>query len=83
MSNTGEKIKQVVIERLEINEDDVTMDADIQKDLGADSITVVEMIIELEDAFDIDIPDEEAEKLRTIRDVVDYVQSRLAESETQ
>lgn len=81
MSNTGEKIKQVVIERLEINEDDVTMDADIQKDLGADSITVVEMIIELEDAFDIDIPDEEAEKLRTIRDVVDYVQSRLAESE--
>ena len=83
MSNTSEKIKQVVIERLEINEDEVTLDADIQKDLGADSITVVEMIIELEDAFDIDIPDEEAEKLRTIRDVMDYVQSRIAESEAQ
>ena len=83
MSNIGDKIKQVVIERLEINEDEVTLDADIQKDLGADSITVVEMIIELEDAFDIDIPDEEAEKLLTIRDVVDYVKARLAESQTQ
>ncbi len=80
MTDHSDKIKQVIIERLELTEDELTLDSDIQKDLGADSLSVVELIMELEDAFNIEIPDEEAEKLRTIRDVVEYVDAKLSES---
>ena len=80
MSDLSDKIKQVAIERLELNEEDVSMDSDIQKDLGADSLSVVELIMELEDTFNIEIPDEDAENLRTLNDVVNFVQEKLAET---
>jgi len=80
MSDLSDKIKQIAIERLELNDQDISLDSDIQKDLGADSLSVVELIMELEDTFNIEIPDEEAEKLRTLSDVVNFVEEKLSES---
>lgn len=80
MSDLSDKIKQIAIERLELNDQDISLDSDIQKDLGADSLSVVELIMELEDTFNIEIPDEDAEKLRTLSDVVNFVEEKLSES---
>jgi acyl carrier protein len=69
-------IKEVVVEQLSVNADDVKEDAKFVEDLGADSLDVVELVMALEEKFDIEIPDDEAEKIQTVADVVNYIQSK-------
>ncbi|MFR1707837.1 MAG: acyl carrier protein [Clostridium sp.] len=74
-----EKIKAKIAEQLSIDEDDITMDSGFVDDLGADSLDLVELIMALEEEFDMEIPDEDAEKITTVGDVVDYIKSRVDE----
>jgi acyl carrier protein len=69
-------IKEVVVEQLSVNADEVKEDAKFVEDLGADSLDVVELVMALEEKFDIEIPDDEAEKIATVADVVAYVESK-------
>lgn len=70
-----EKIKAIVVEQLGVEEDQVTMEASFVDDLGADSLDIVELIMALEDAFEIEIPDSDAEKIATVGDAVEYVKN--------
>ncbi len=70
-----EKVKAVIVDQLSVDEDEVTMESSFVDDLGADSLDVVELIMGLETAFDIEIPDEEAEKISTVGDAVEYIKS--------
>ncbi|WP_404789232.1 acyl carrier protein [Altericista sp. CCNU0014] len=67
------KVKSIVAEQLSVEEDQVTPDANFQNDLNADSLDVVEMVMALEEAFDVEIPDEAAEEIKTVQDAVDYI----------
>jgi len=69
-------IKEVVVEQLSVNADEVKEDSKFVEDLGDDSLDVVELVMALEEKFDIEIPDDEAEKIRTVRDVVTYIESK-------
>jgi len=69
-------IKEVVVEQLSVNADEVKDDAKFVEDLGADSLDVVELVMALEEKFDIEIPDDEAEKIATVADVVAYIESK-------
>lgn len=73
-----EKVKALIVEQLDVDEDIVSMDTDIMKDLEADSLDAVEVILGVEEEFDIEIPDEDAEEFATVRDIVEYVESKLA-----
>ncbi|HEV3480062.1 MAG TPA: acyl carrier protein [Gaiellaceae bacterium] len=70
-----ERIKEVLAERLSVEEADITEEANFQEDLDADSLDLVEMIMELEDQFGIKIPDEDAQKIQTVGQAVEYVTS--------
>lgn len=70
-----EKVKMILAEQLEVEEDTITTETDIQDDLGADSIDVVDLIMSLEDEFEIEIPDEDIENLRTVGSLVAYIES--------
>jgi acyl carrier protein len=70
-----ERVKEVLSERLSVEETDITEEANFQEDLDADSLDLVEMIMELEDQFGIKIPDEDAQKIQTVGQAVDYVTS--------
>ena len=70
-----ERVKEVLSERLSVEEADITEEANFQEDLDADSLDLVEMIMELEDQFGIKIPDEDAQKIQTVGQAVDYVSS--------
>ena len=72
-----EKIKNLLAEQLDADENDMTMDTDIAKDLGADSLDVVELLMAIEDEFDIEVPDEEIENIKTIGAIVEYIQSNI------
>lgn len=72
-----EKVKTIIVEQLGINEAEVTPDASFVEDLGADSLDVVELIMALEEEFDLKITDEEAEKIATVRDAVIYISEQL------
>ena len=71
-----EKVKKVVCEELGVQESEVTMEASFVDDLGADSLDVVELVMALEDAFGIDIPDDDVNGLKTVGDVVRYIESK-------
>lgn len=73
MSDTFERVKNIVVDRLGVKEEDVTPQATFKDDLGADSLDVVELIMELEDEFDLEISDEDAEKISSVGDVVTYI----------
>ncbi|MFD2655285.1 MULTISPECIES: acyl carrier protein [Gracilibacillus] len=75
MSETFEKVKQIVVDRLDVDEDKVTLEASFKDDLEADSLDVVELVMELEDEFDMEIADEDAEKIATVGDAVNYIDS--------
>lgn len=75
MGNTFERVAQVVSDRLGLDVEEVKLESSFRDDLGADSLDVVELVMELEDEFDIEIGDDEAEKLQTVGDVVKYVDS--------
>ena len=77
MSDTFEKVKSVVVEQLGVDADKVTMESDFIKDLGADSLDTVELVMSLEEAFDCEIPDEKAESLKTVKAVCDYIDNEL------
>ncbi|MBI3900187.1 MAG: acyl carrier protein [Gammaproteobacteria bacterium] len=77
MSSVEERVKKIVVEQLGVNETEVTGDASFVDDLGADSLDTVELVMALEEEFDCEIPDEEAEKITTVRQAVDYINSHL------
>jgi acyl carrier protein len=68
-----EKVKQIIVEQLGVDEGEVTPNASFVDDLGADSLDTVELVMAFEEAFDIEIPDEDAEKIRTVKDAIDYI----------
>lgn len=70
-----EKIKEIIVERLSVNEKDVLKEASFIDDLGADSLDTVELVMALEEEFGLEIPDEEAEKIATVGDAVKYVEN--------
>lgn len=72
-----EKMKKLIVDQLDVEEDEITMEASFQNDLDADSLDVVELIMAIEDEFDIEIPDEDAEKISTVRDAVEYIQKHV------
>lgn len=73
-----EKVKGIIVEQLGVAETAVTMEASFIDDLGADSLDIVELIMALEEEFDIEIPDADAEKVVTVTDVVDYIKDHVA-----
>lgn len=75
MADTFDKVKQIIVDRLDVEEAQVVPEASFKEDLGADSLDVVELVMELEDEFDMEISDEEAEKITTVKEVVDYISS--------
>jgi len=77
MSSIEERVKKIVIEQLGVKEEDITPEASFVDDLGADSLDTVELVMALEEEFECDIPDEEAEKITTVQQAIDYVQSHL------
>ncbi len=72
-----EKIKNILAEQLDADAEDMTMDTNIAKDLGADSLDVVELLMSIEDEFEVEIPDEEIENIKTIGDLTEYIQSNM------
>ena len=76
-SKLEDRVKEIIVEQLGVNAEQVTSQASFIDDLGADSLDTVELIMAFEDAFDIEIPDEDAEKLRTVKDALDYLQKKL------
>ena len=77
MAEVYDRIVKVVSEELAISEDEITEDASFIDDLGADSLDVVELIMALEEEFDIEIPDEDAVEIATVSDAVDYIEENL------
>lgn len=75
MSNFEERVKKIIVEQLGVGEDDVSDDASFVDDLGADSLDTVELVMALEEEFECEIPDEEAEKITTVKQAIDYVTS--------
>ena len=70
-----DKIKEVIVDQLGVNADQVTLEANFVDDLGADSLDTVELIMAFEEEFDIEIPDADAEKIKTVQDVVNFVEA--------
>jgi len=73
MASIEEKVKQIVAEQLGVDEGQVTNDASFMDDLGADSLDTVELVMALEEEFDIEISDEDAEKIQTVQNAIDYI----------
>jgi len=72
-----EKVKEIVVEQLGVNPEDLSMQSSLIDDLGADSLDIVELIMALEEEFNLEISDEDAEKINTMGDVVDYIKNRV------
>ena len=77
-AQTFEKVKKIVVEQLSVKDEQVTPEASFANDLGADSLDTVELVMALEEEFDIEIPDEAAEKITTVREAVDYINNKVA-----
>ncbi len=75
MASVDERVKQIIVEQLGVDEGEVTPNASFVVDLGADSLDTVELVMAFEEAFELEIPDEDAEKIRTVKDAVDYISS--------
>ena len=74
-----DKIKDIIVEQLYVEEDAVTMEASITDDLGADSLDVVDLVMSIEESFDVEIPDEEVENIKTVGDIVKYIENKVEE----
>lgn len=72
-----EKVKQIIVEQLGVDESQVDPAASFVEDLGADSLDIVELVMAFEEAFEIDIPDDDAEKITTVKEAIDYIQSHI------
>jgi acyl carrier protein len=77
MSSIEERVKKIVVEQLGVNESEVTSAASFVDDLGADSLDTVELVMALEEEFDCEIPDEQAEKITTVQQAIDYINAHL------
>ena len=69
-----EKVREILVDQVDVDEDAVTMEASIQNDLGADSLDIVDLVMSLEEEFDCEIPDEEIENIKTVGDIVKYIE---------
>ena len=78
MPSLEEKVKSIIVEQLGVSESEVTDAASFVDDLGADSLDTIELVMAFEEAFSIEIPDEDAEKIRTVRNAIDYVESHAS-----
>ena len=78
MSNVEERVKKIVVEQLGVKDDEVTFEASFVDDLGADSLDTVELVMALEEEFECEIPDDEAEKITTVQQAVDYVKNHTS-----
>ena len=76
MASVEEKVKQIIVEQLNVDEGEVTPTASFVDDLGADSLDIVELVMALEEAFNIEVPDEDAEKLATVKDAYEYIEKK-------
>ena len=74
MASAEERVKQIIVEQLGVDENEVTPTASFVDDLGADSLDTVELVMAFEEAFGIEIPDEDAEKIATVKDAIDYIE---------
>jgi len=72
----ADRVKAIIVEQLGVEEDEVTMDASFIDNLGADSLDIVELVMALEEEFELEIPDEDAEKIRTVGEAIKYIQDR-------
>ena len=79
MASVEEKIKKIVCDQLDVDEKNVVPEASFVDDLGADSLDQVELIMAMEEEFDISIPDEDAEKIATLKDAIDYIKKAIKE----
>ncbi|MBQ8687371.1 MAG: acyl carrier protein [Ruminococcus sp.] len=70
---TFDKIKELIVDQLDVEEDKITMDANIQDDLGADSLDIVDLVMSVEDAFEVKIEDEDVENIKTVGDIVNFI----------
>jgi len=77
MASIEEKVKQIIVDKLGVDESEVSSDASFQNDLGADSLDTVELIMEFEKEFDISIPDEQAENIQTVGQAITYLESNV------
>jgi acyl carrier protein len=75
MQNIEERVRKIVVEQLGVKEDEVTLNASFVEDLGADSLDTVELVMALEEEFETEIPDEDAEKITTVQQVIDYIKA--------
>ena len=78
MSNVEERVKRIVVQGLGVKEDEVSLTSSFVDDLGADSLDTVELVMALEEEFDIEIQDEDAEKIMTVQDAVSYISGKVA-----
>ncbi len=76
MADTAEKVKEIIVSKLGVDAAQVTSEASFTNDLGADSLDTVELVMEFEKAFNIQIPDEDAEKISTVGDVINYLKAK-------
>ena len=75
MASVQEKVKSIIVDQLGVSEGEVTAAASFVDDLGADSLDTIELVMAFEEAFGIEIPDEDAEKIKTVKDAIDYIES--------
>ncbi len=78
MSNIAEKVKEIIVDKLGVDESEVTTDASFTNDLGADSLDTVELIMEFENEFGISIPDDQAENIQTVGEAIKYIENNAA-----
>lgn len=76
-----DKVKQIIVEQLGVDEAQVEDSASFVDDLGADSLDIVELVMAFEEAFDVDIPDSDAEKIQTVKDAVEYIEAKAKKEE--
>lgn len=76
MSSVFDKVKAIIVEQLSVEEEEVKMESTFVEDLGADSLDIVELVMAFEEEFDMEIPDEDAEKIRTVGDAVKYIEDK-------
>jgi acyl carrier protein len=77
MSNVEQRVKKIVSEQLDVKEEDIKSESSFTEDLGADSLAVVELVMALEEEFETEIPDEDAEKITTVQQAVEYISANL------
>ena len=72
-----DKVKSIIVEQLGVDEEDIKMESSFVDDLGADSLDIVELVMALEEEFDLEIPDEDAEKITTVGEAIEYIESKV------